>query len=101
AWHLGSLTKALVIMGAAVVAPIVVSHVIPEEEIAGTPWAGANVGIFLRGPTLRRQGVLIEQLEAARVAMAEQAVADERQRIARDLHDLAGHTLATVLLHFT
>jgi signal transduction histidine kinase len=101
AWHLGSLTKALVIMGAAVIAPIVVSHVIPEEEIAWTPWAAANVLMFLLGRNLRRQRVLIEQLEAARVALAEQAVADERQRIARDLHDLAGHTLATVLLHVT
>ncbi len=101
AWHLGSLTKALGIMAAAAIAPIVVSHMIPEEEIAWTPWAAANVVMFVLGRNLRRQRVLIEQLEAARVALAEQAVADERQRIARDLHDLAGHTLATVLLHVT
>jgi len=101
AWHLGSLTKALVVMAAAAIAPIIVSHVIPEEEIAWTPWAAANVLMFLLGRNLRRQRVLIEQLDAARVALAEQAVADERQRIARDLHDLAGHTLATVLLHVT
>jgi signal transduction histidine kinase len=101
AWHLGSLTKALVIMAAAAIAPIIVSHVIPEEEIAWTPWAAANVLMFLLGRNLRRQRVLIEQLDAARVALAEQAVADERQRIARDLHDLAGHTLATVLLNVT
>jgi len=44
---------------------------------------------------------LIEQLQAAREALAEQAVAEERRRIARDLHDLAGHTLAAVLLHVT
>jgi signal transduction histidine kinase len=101
AWHLGSLTKALVVMAAAVIAPIIVSHVIPEEEIAWTPWVAANVLMFLLGRNLRRQRGLIEQLDAARVALAEQAVADERQRIARDLHDLAGHTLATVLLHVT
>jgi signal transduction histidine kinase len=101
AWHLGSLTKALLVMGAAAVAPIVVSHMIPEEEIAWTPWAAADVLMFVLGRNLRRQRVLIEELDAARVALAEQAVADERQRIARDLHDLAGHTLATVLLHVT
>jgi signal transduction histidine kinase len=101
AWHLGSLTKALLIMTAAAVAPIVVSHAIPEEEIAWTPWAAANVLMFVLGRNLRRQRVLIEQLEAAREALADQAVADERQRIARDLHDLAGHTLAAVLLHVT
>jgi signal transduction histidine kinase len=101
AWHLGSLTKALAVMAAAAIAPIIVSHVIPEEEIAWTPWAAANVLMFVLGRNLRRQRVLIEQLEAAREALADQAVADERQRIARDLHDLAGHTLAAVLLHVT
>ena len=101
AWHLGSLTKALLVMVAAAIAPIVVSHMIPEEEIAWTPWAAADVLMFVLGRNLRRQRVLIEELDAARVALAEQAVADERQRIARDLHDLAGHTLATVLLHVT
>jgi signal transduction histidine kinase len=101
AWHLGSLTEALVVATAAAIAPIVISYAIPEEEIAWTAWTAANVIMFLLGRNLRRQRVLIEQLDAARVALAEQAVADERQRIARDLHDLAGHTLATVLLHVT
>jgi signal transduction histidine kinase len=101
AWHLGSLTKALVVTVAAAVAPLVVSKAIPEEEIAWTPWAAANVLMFVLGRSLRRQRALIEQLEAAREALAEQAVADERQRIARELHDLAGHTLAAVVLHVT
>ena len=48
-----------------------------------------------------RQRKLIDQLEAAREALAEQAVAEERRRIARELHDLAGHTLAAVMLHVT
>jgi signal transduction histidine kinase len=101
AWHLGSLTRALLIMAAAAVAPLVVSIAIPEEEIAWTPWAAANVLTLVLGRNLRRQRLLIGQLEAAREALADQAVADERQRIARDLHDLAGHTLAAVLLHVT
>jgi signal transduction histidine kinase len=101
AWHLGSLTKTLVITAAAAVAPLVVSTVIPEEEIAWTPWAAANVVMFVLGRNLRRQHALIEQLGAAREALAQQAVADERQHIARELHDLAGHTLAAVLLHVT
>jgi signal transduction histidine kinase len=101
AWHLGSLTKALACMALAAVAPLVVSTAMPEEEIAWTPWAAGNVLTFVLGRNLQRQRVLIEQLEAAREALADQAVAEERQRIARELHDLAGHTLATVLLHVT
>jgi signal transduction histidine kinase len=101
AWHLSSLTKTLMITAAAAVAPLVVSTAIPEEEIAWTPWAAANVVMFVLGRNLRSQRTLIEQLKAAREALAQQAVADERQRIARELHDLAGHTLAAVVLHVT
>ena len=53
------------------------------------------------GRALQGHRELIEQLEAAQEALAEQAVAEERRRIARELHDLAGHTLAAVLLHVT
>jgi signal transduction histidine kinase len=56
---------------------------------------------FALGKGLRRQQALIDDLRAAREALAEQAVAEERRRIARELHDLAGHTLAAVLLHVT
>src|SRR4029453_14632551 len=88
-------------MVTAAVAALVISIHIPEEEIAWTPWAAGNVVMFVLGRNLRRQRALIEQLEVAREALAEQAVAEERRRIARDLHDLAGHTLAAVLLHVT
>src|SRR4029453_14626933 len=88
-------------MVTAAVAALVISIHIPEEEIAWTPWAAGNVVMFVLGRNLRRQRALIEQLEVAREALAAQAVADERRRIARDLHDLAGHTLAAMLLHVT
>jgi signal transduction histidine kinase len=101
AWHLGSLTKTLAITAVAAIAPLVVSMAIPEEEIAWTPWATANVVVFILGRNLRRQRALIDQLNVAREALAEQAVSEERQRIARELHDLAGHTLAAMLLHVT
>jgi signal transduction histidine kinase len=101
AWHLGSLTRAMVVLVVSAAAPWIVSVAIPEEEIAWTPWVAANVFTFVLGRNLRRQRLLIDQLQAAREALAEQAVAEERRRIARDLHDLAGHTLAAVLLHVT
>ena len=57
--------------------------------------------LLVTGRTLRRQDLLVDELEAARGALADQAVADERRRIARELHDVAGHTLAAVMLHVT
>jgi signal transduction histidine kinase len=101
AWHLGSTTRALLVAAVSAASPLVVSLAIPEEEIAWTPWVAANGLTFVLGRNLRRQRTLIEQLEAAREALAEKAVSEERRRIARELHDLTGHTIAAVLLHVT
>jgi len=101
-WHLGSTTRAVVILGMAAAAPwLVAHHLAPSSGIGWTAWTSATVFTFALGLALRRQQALIEQLESAREALAEQAVAEERRRIARELHDLAGHTLAAVLLHVT
>jgi signal transduction histidine kinase len=50
------------------------------------------------GRGMYRQGRLRDQLDAARAELARQAQAEERRRIARDVHDLVGHGLAAVLL---
>ena len=102
AWQLGSTSRATVIAVAAAVAPwLVAMHLAPDDDIGWTAWTSACVFTFALGRVLRRQQALIDQLEQARNALAEQAVAEERRRIARELHDLAGHTLAAVLLHVT
>jgi len=101
-WHLGSTTRSLAIVGASAAAPwFVAHHMVPDSGIGWTAWSSASVFTFALGLTLRRQRSLITQLEQAREELAEQAVAEERRRIARELHDLAGHTLAAVLLHVT
>lgn len=101
-WRLGSLTRATLIAVAGALAPwLVASQLVPESGIAWYPWAIAHVFTFLLGRALHQQRALIRQLEAARQALAGQAVAEERRRIARELHDLAGHTLAAMVLHVT
>ena len=42
---------------------------------------------------------LVAQLRAAQAGLAEQARTQERNRIARELHDILGHTLTVSLLH--
>ncbi len=101
-WQLGSLVRAGTILVVSAVSPWVIAEIlVPESGIVWTPWTSANVFTFVLGRTLHRQQELIDQLERARRALAEQAVAEERRLIARELHDLAGHTLAAVLLHVT
>ncbi|HEX2119525.1 MAG TPA: sensor histidine kinase, partial [Acidimicrobiales bacterium] len=80
---------------------LVARHLAPGSGIGWNAWVAAHLFTFVLGRTLQRQRRLIEQLEAARQELAAQAVSEERRRIARELHDLAGHALAAVLLHVT
>ena len=64
-------------------------------------------GAWLAGITLtavfslliRRDRDLLGQLRQAQAGLAEQARTQERNRIARELHDVIGHTLTVSLLH--
>jgi signal transduction histidine kinase len=53
------------------------------------------VGVLVRG---RRQSVALAQRNAALERQAEQAAADERTRIARELHDIVAHHLSVIVL---
>ena len=100
--HLESTIRAALIAAVAAAAPWVIGEfVAPEEGVGWQSWTMAHVFTFAIGRLLYRQSRLIAELQQARRALAEQAVADERRRIARELHDLAGHTLAAMLLHVT
>jgi signal transduction histidine kinase len=87
-----------------------------------TYWAGAMIGFtvewlwvkldlgwgaWLAGVTLtigfslmvKHEQDLLRQLRQAQAGLAEQARTQERNRIARELHDVIGHTLVVSLLH--
>lgn len=100
AWHVGPTSRAVLIAGASCLAIWTVAQVRPGSY-NWQPWVGAEIFTLVLGRNLFRQRNLIIQLEAAREALAEQAVGEERRRMARELHDLAGHTLAAVHLHVT
>jgi signal transduction histidine kinase len=52
-------------------------------------------GVFIRG---RREGLAQAARTAAAERQAERAVADERARMARELHDIVSHNLSVVVL---
>jgi signal transduction histidine kinase len=53
------------------------------------------------GRMVQRQEAMVAALRGAQSELAQRAAAEERQRIARDVHDLVGHSLSVTLLHLT
>ncbi|MEX5721759.1 sensor histidine kinase [Geodermatophilus maliterrae] len=59
---------------------------------------GTVLGVLV-GILLHRAAVLTDELRVAHERLAEAAARQERQRIARDVHDLVAHSLTVVVLH--
>jgi len=59
----------------------------------GFGWAG--------GFACQAQFRLIAETKAAQATLAARAVAEERSRIAREIHDVVAHTLSVTMLHLT
>jgi signal transduction histidine kinase len=66
----------------------------------GAWMAGSTLAIAL-GLLIRHELDLVARLRTAQAGLAERARAEERNRIARELHDVIGHTLSVALLHVT
>lgn len=102
AWFERSTARAVAMGGVAAAAPVLVALLVPTDE--GFSWWSWVLGIvlpWLVGRLVRRQLELVATLDAARAELAARAVTAERQRLARDVHDLVGHGLAAVLLQIT
>src|SRR5215813_12832614 len=67
---------------------------------AGWPLAATAVPLLggLFAYSAERRNVLIYALKETRAELARMAVAEERLRISRDLHDLLGHSLSVIAL---
>jgi signal transduction histidine kinase len=75
-------------------------------EVAGRysgslPYVIGIVISWAWGFAIRAHTLLVAQLRAAQAGLAERAAADERQRIAREIHDVIAHSLAVTMLHLT
>jgi signal transduction histidine kinase len=90
---------AIAVAGALVVA-VVTWFGPPGSSVAG---AVANVVLFslaaLFGDGIRAQRERAQELETLREVATREAVASERLRIAREVHDVVGHALAAITLH--
>ncbi len=85
----------------ATASPVVGSVIQDPSELAVGIWILGIVFPWVIGRTLARQEELADQLDRTRLELADQALLDERRRIARDVHDFVGHGLAAVMLQVT
>ncbi|HZU71373.1 MAG TPA: histidine kinase [Acidimicrobiales bacterium] len=76
------------------------------DALRGVPtgWYLSALGAVMSwgiGCVLRRQLHTMAALKSAQLALARRAAGEERQRIAREVHDLVGHSLSVTMLHLT
>jgi signal transduction histidine kinase len=65
------------------------------------PWAAGVTVSFLATLLIRHEFVLVERLRSAQADLTARTRAEERTRIARELHDVIAHSLTVALLHVT
>jgi signal transduction histidine kinase len=65
------------------------------------PWTAGLTATALAMALVRHQLVLVEALKTAQAGLAERSAAEERNRIAREIHDVIAHSLTVSLLHIS
>lgn len=72
-----------------------------DQDPGWGAWIAGTVFSSVACMLLRRQQGLLEQLREAQAGLAERTRAEERNRIAHELHDVIGHALTVSLLHIS
>ena len=83
----------------AAVAALIAYEWIVEDDSGWGAWIAGTVFTVVVASMARRQGQLLDELRAAQAGLADRARFEERNRIARELHDVIGHALTVSQLH--
>lgn len=97
----GSAAEAVLLGLIALAAPFATALVQGHDQVSVGIWALGIVFPWAIGRGVLRQAQLSAQLDETRRELAERALAEERRRIARDVHDFVGHGLAAMMLQVT
>jgi len=96
---LGATVLPTVVAAAALVGAIAAEWLTLSEDPGWGAWIAGIVFTAMACSFARRQRELLEQLRAAQAGLAARVRAEERNRIAGEMHDVIGHALTVSLLH--
>ncbi|WP_052666905.1 sensor histidine kinase [Nitriliruptor alkaliphilus] len=102
--HLGAVALPRIAVPAGVVAALIPPGRFLVEGAFGNSWVFWSTGIvlgMLAGAIGGRQQRLVLELQHAQAALSADAARQERQRIAREVHDVIAHSLTVTMLHLT
>jgi signal transduction histidine kinase len=79
---------------------VLASHMITRHpDLGWFPWIAGVLVSAAAAALLAHERTLLTQLRMAQASLAERSRVEERNRIARDLHDVIAHSLTVSLLH--
>jgi signal transduction histidine kinase len=90
-----------VLSGVLAMATVIVAELAGPWDTGGFIWVAGIAFGWLGGFLIRELETRTHELEAAHADLAEKAAADERSRIAREVHDVIAHSLSVTMLHVT
>ena len=92
-------TAKTLVFGAGLVVVLAVQWAVVNEDAGGGAWVAGTVFTSIACVMARRERDLVDQLREAQAGLADRARAEERNRIAGEMHDVIGHALTVSLLH--
>jgi len=95
-WRMGDLRRSLTCAATLALVPLV-GDLGPGAEWGWWNWSIGAVFAWSLGRIIRNLEATHAKLAAARASLVASAARDERRRIARDVHDLVGHSLTAML----
>lgn len=90
---------AAVVASLALIGVFVVEWTLLSDESGWAAWIAGTAFTTVACIFARRQRDLLEQLREAQAGLADRARVEERNRIAREVHDVIGHSLTVSLMH--
>ena len=100
AWVALSSAMPVALTAAGVLGAILVSQwILQTDEPGWAAWLVGTAFTVVACTFARRLRITVEQLSEAQQHLAERSRAEERNRIAAEVHDVVGHALTVALLH--